>query len=164
MLSSRVELPSSGYQTFETGIFQVNVPDNWREIEQQNGLWFAPQGAYGTVNGQTIFTHAVNFGVVQTRAQSAQQATDEFVKSLKQGTKMRQNGRVESMPIDKRPGQIITFNNVNEATGRAELVNIITTQLRNGQLFYMITVSPTDEYQNYQNTFLTIVHSIRLKD
>ena len=62
------------------------------------------------------------------------------------------------------PIPIITFDNVNEATGRAELVNILTKQLKNGDLFYMIAVSPTDEYKNYQNTFLAILRSVRLND
>jgi hypothetical protein len=68
------------------------------------------------------------------------------------------------MDVDGRQGRLITFDNVNEATGRAELVNILTTQLKNGDLFYMIAVSPTDEYKNYQNVFLTILRSVKLTD
>ena len=68
------------------------------------------------------------------------------------------------MDIDGRPGQLITFDNTNETTGRAEIVNIVTTQLQNGELFYMITVTPTDEYQNYQSTFARILRSVRLND
>ena len=163
--SGRVESPSSRYQSYDKGLFTVSIPDNWREIEQQNGLWFAPTGAYGSANGQTIFTHAVNLGVVETRAQNAQQATDEFINSLKQGSNLRAaHGGYQRMDVDGRQGQIITFDNVNEATGRPELVNIVTTQLRNGQLFYLIAVSPTDDYKNYQGTFLTILRSVRLKD
>jgi len=162
--SGRVESPSSRYQSYDKGLFTVSIPDNWREIEQQNGLWFAPSGAYGSANGQTVFTHAVNLGVVETRAHNAQQATDEFINSLKQGSNLRARGGYERMDVDGRQGQLITFDNVNEATGRAELVNIVTTQLRNGQLFYIIAVSPTDEYKNYQGTFLTVLRSVRLKD
>ena len=70
----------------------------------------------------------------------------------------------QRIDVDGRPGLVITFDNINEATGRAELVHIVTTQLRNGELFYMIAVSPTDEYRNYQNTFSTILRSVRLND
>ena len=160
----RVEAPSTRYQSFDKGMFNVSVPQNWHEIEQQNGAWFAPKGAYGTANGQTVFTHAVNLGVVQTRARNAQQATEEFINSLKQGSNLRARGGFKPMDVDGRQGQLISFDNTNEATGRAEIVNIVTTQLQNGQLFYMITVSPGDEYQNYQNTFARILRSVRLNE
>jgi predicted Zn-dependent protease len=162
--SGRVEAPSSRYQSFDKEIFNVSVPENWHQIEQQNGAWFAPTGAYGTANDQTVFTHAVNLGSVQTRARNAQQATEEFINSLKQGSNLRARGGFQRVDIDGRQGQLITFDNTNEMTGRAETVNIVTTQLGNGELFYMITVSPTDEYKNYQTTFARILRSVRLND
>ena len=162
--TGRVEAPSSRYQAFDKGIFNVSIPQNWQEIGQETGSWFAPSGGYGTANGQTVFTHAVNLGVAQTRARNAQQATDEFINSLKQGNNLRARGGSKVVDVDGRQGQLITFDNNNEATGHAEIVNIVTTQLQNGQLFYMITVSPTNEYQNYQTTFARILRSVRLND
>jgi len=162
--SGRVEAPSTRYQSFEKGIFNVSVPQNWQEIGQENGTWFAPSGGYGAANGQTVFTHAVNLGVAQTRARNAQQATEEFINSLKQGNNLRARGGSKLVDVDGRQGQLITFDNINEATGHAEIVNIVTTQLQNGQLFYMITVSPTNKYQNYQSTFARILRSVRLND
>src|SRR5262249_22616642 len=132
--TGRVELPSSNYKAFDKGIFTVNIPENWREIEGQNGSWWAPNGAFGSTNGQTVFTHAVNLGAVQTQAKDARGATDEFVKRLTGGN-LRSRGGYQRMDIDGRQGQIITFDNVNEATNRPELVNIVTTQLKNGDLF-----------------------------
>ena len=163
-LSGRVEAPSSRYRSFDKEIFNVSVPENWQEMEQQNGAWYAPKGAYGTVNGQTVFTHAVNLGVAQTRSRDAQQATEEFINSLKQGGNLRARGGFQRVDVDGRQGQLITFDNTNEATGHAETVNIVTTQLRDGTLFYLITVSPTNEYRNYQSTFSRILRSIRLND
>src|SRR5204862_7305397 len=51
--NARVELPSSRYRTYDKGTFTVNIPDNWSEVNQ-NGLWYAPRGAYGSSNGQTV--------------------------------------------------------------------------------------------------------------
>jgi hypothetical protein len=56
------------------------------------------------------------------------------------------------------------LSNTNEATGRAEIVNVITTQLRNGELLYMIAVSPDNEYYNYQGVFQNILRSLQLND
>src|SRR5437870_5740369 len=47
----RVEYPSSRFRTYNEGSFTVSVPDNWREMNE-NGIWFAPNGAYGSANGQ----------------------------------------------------------------------------------------------------------------
>jgi len=52
---------------------------------------------------------------------------------------------------------------VNEATGRPENVRVITTQLRNGQLFYMIAVAPQNE-RNFESAFQTIMQSVRIND
>jgi hypothetical protein len=164
--SGRVDYPSSRYRTYNEGAFTVSIPDNWREINEQNTLWFAPNGAYSNSrNGQTVFTHAVNLGVTQTRARNLQQATDEFISGLQQGNgNLRARGGYQRVDVDGRFGQLLTLDNVNEATGRAEIVSIVTTQLRGGGLFYMIAVSPSDDYRTYQSTFLTILRSLKLND
>jgi hypothetical protein len=153
------------YRTYDKGVFTVNIPDNWNELNEQNGLWYAPRGAYGSSNGQMVFTHGVTFGAVQTQSRNLQQATSEFVNTLMQGSSsMRARGGYQRMDIDGRNGQLISFDNVNEATGRPELINIATTQMRDGHLFYMISVTPADEYQRYQNTLLSVMRSVRLND
>jgi Zn-dependent protease with chaperone function len=163
--NARIDPPSLRYRTYDKGVFTVNIPDNWSELNEQNGLWYAPRGAFGSSNGQTVFTHGVTFGAVQTQSRNLQQATTEFVNTLTQSSNsMRARGGYQRMDVDGRPGQLITFDSVNEATGRPELINIATTQMRDGHLFYMIAVSPTDEYSRYQNTLLAILRSVRLTD
>ena len=160
----RVEYPSSRFRTYNEGSFTVSVPDNWRELNQ-NGIWFAPNGAYGSANGQAVFTHAVNFGTAQTRYRNLQQATNDFINTLQQGSSnLRSSTGYQRTDVDGRNGLLLTLNNVNEATGERETVNVVTTQLRNGELFYMIAVSPSNEYNAYQNTFAQILRSLRLND
>ncbi len=161
----RVDPPSPNLKIYKEEVFAVSVPDNWQELNEQSGLWFAPRGGYGAVNGQNVFTHGVSFGAIQMKGKSSQQATDEFIKSMTQGTKMKARGGFVPMNnIAGRNWQLITFDNTNEATGRPELVNIATTPLRTGDLLYMIAVCPTDEYSKYQGTFLAILRSIQLTD
>jgi beta-barrel assembly-enhancing protease len=161
-----VEYPSSRYRTYSTlGFLRVSIPDNWRELSDQGVVWFAPEGAYGSVNGQTVFTHAVNFGVAQTRSRNLQQATDELVSSLQQGNRnLRARSGYQRTSVGGRSGLSISLSNRNEATGQPEIVTIITTQLRNGELFYIITVAPESDYANYQNAFSNILRSVQLRD
>ena len=166
MPTGRVDYPSSRYRTYNEGAFSVAVPDNWREINEQGTLWFAPNGAFGSsANGQMVFTHAVNFGVTQSNYRDLQQATNDFVNGLQRSNpNLRANSGYQRIDVDAQGGLLLTLENVNEATGRAEVINVVTTQLRNGQLFYMIAVSPRSDYGSYQNTFLTILRSVQLND
>ena len=162
----RVEYPSSRVRTYsELRVVQVSVPDNWRELSDQGSVWFAPEGAYGSTNGQVVYTHGVNLGTTRTNSRNLQQATNEFVSALQQGNgNLRARGNYQRMDVDGRDGLLITLGNSNEATGRAEIINLVTTQLRSGDLLYLITVSPESEYSSYQSTFLNILRSLRLND
>jgi beta-barrel assembly-enhancing protease len=163
----RVEYPSSRLRNYsELGVLQVSVPDNWRELSDQgSSVWFAPEGAYGSTNGQVVYTHGANIGTARTNSRNLQQATNEFVSALQQGSSnLRARGNYQRMDVDGRPGLLITLGNTNEATGRSEIINIVTTQLHSGDLLYLITVSPENEYSSYQNTFLNILRSMRLND
>ena len=56
----------------------------------------------------------------------------------------------------------MNLSNISEATGRREVVSIMTTMLRNGDLFYVIFVVPQDEYNRYQNVFGQIARNIEI--
>jgi Zn-dependent protease with chaperone function len=163
--SGRVEYPSSRFRNYSVlNVAQVSVPENWREVSDSgNSIWFAPSGGYGSSNGQSVFTHGVNFGVFQPNSRSLQQATNEFINSLQQGNgNLRSRGGYMRTTIDGRNALSIALNNVNEATGRQEIVTVITTQLRDGQVLYMIAVAPNDDFGNYQNVFQNIVRSVQV--
>jgi beta-barrel assembly-enhancing protease len=164
--TGRVEYPSSRYQTvmiFGNGV-QVSVPSNWRQLNEGNSVWFVPEGGYGQVNGQPVFTHGVNLGVAQTNSRNLQQATNELINSLAQGnSSLRTSGGYQRTTIDGRQGLWTSLSNVNEATGRPENIRLITAQLRSGQLFYMIAVQPQNE-RNFDSAFQNVLRSLRIND
>lgn len=164
--TGRVEYPSSRYRSYSMGVAQVSVPENWRQVsDSSSSVWFAPNGAVGSVNGQPVFTHGLNIGVAQTNSRNLQQATNEFLRSLQQGNpNLRSRGGLQRSSIDGRTALTISLSNVNEATGRPEVVNVITTQLRNGELLFLIAVAPNTEYSNYQGVFQNVLRSLRLND
>jgi hypothetical protein len=163
----RVAYPSTRYQTYSTvgGLVRVSVPSNWRQLGDSNSVWFAPEGAYGQYQNQVVYTHGINLGVGQTQSQNLQQATQEFLNGLTQGNNsLRQRSGLQRTTVGGRTGLTTTLTNVNEATGQAEVVTVITTQLRNGQLFYLIAVAPENESANYQAAFRNILRSIQITD
>jgi len=165
--SGRVSYPSSRFQTVSifNGGAQVSVPSNWRQVNESNAVWFAPEGAYGQINGQAVFTHGTSFGLAQTNSRNLQRATEELINSFAQGSNnnLRVSGGQQRTTMSGRTALFTTLSNVNEATGRPENVRLITTQLRDGQVFYMIAVAPQNE-RNFESAFETILRSIRLND
>jgi predicted Zn-dependent protease len=162
----RVEYPSSRYQNVSiyNGGVQVSVPSNWRQVNDNNSVWFVPEGGYGSINGQAVYTHGVSFGVAQTNQRNLQSASQELINSLAQGnSNLRSSGGWQQTSISGRTGLYTTLTNVNEATGQRELIRVITTQLRNGQVFYMIAVAPQNE-RNFENAFQTVMRSVRIND
>ncbi|HEY0005221.1 MAG TPA: M48 family metallopeptidase [Pyrinomonadaceae bacterium] len=162
---SRVEYPSGRYRSYTGGnLFRVSVPDNWRQLPGNNDIWFAPEGAYGSVQGTNVFTHGVNLGVTQAQSTNLRQATDYFLSSLTQNNRMQRQGGYARGTISGHTALASTLLNQNEATGQSEVVVIYTTLLRDGSLFYMIGVAPQAEYRNYQGTFQNVLRSIQLND
>jgi beta-barrel assembly-enhancing protease len=162
----RVEYPSSRYQNYQLfgGGVQLRVPDNWRQVSEGNSVWFVPDGGYGQINGQAVFTHGANIGVSQTNRSGLQQSTQEFINGLAQGNRnLRTAGGYQRTTLSGRTALVTTLSNVNEATGRSETIRLITAQLRNGDLFYMIAVAPQGE-RNFENVFQNIFSSVRIND
>jgi predicted Zn-dependent protease len=162
----RVQYPSTRYQSYSIlgGIVRLSVPNNWRQVsESNNSTWFAPEGAYGNYQNQSVFTHGTNIGVYAAQSRNLQSATTEFLNSLGQGN-LRQRSGFQRTTIAGRNGLTATLTNTNEATGQAEVVTVVTTQLRSGELFYMIAVAPENEWSSYQTAFRNILRTIQIND
>ena len=54
------------------------------------------------------------------------------------------------------------LSNVSEATGQRESIEVYTTQMRDGNLFYAVTVAPQNAYSSYRGVFERVVGSIQL--
>ena len=165
--SGRVSYPSTRYQSYTTlsGLVRVSVPGNWRELGSGNSVWFSPEGAYGQYQNQVVYTHGVNLGMADTQSRNLQQATTEFLNSLGSGNgNLRQRTGLQRTTVAGRTGLTTSLDNINEATGQAEVVTVVTTQLRNGQLFYLIAVAPTNDLRSYQSAFSNVLRTLQLAD
>lgn len=164
--TGRVEPPSSRYQTYNEGnIFQISVPSNWRELAGGATVTFSPPGGYGTFNNQNVFTHGVQAGLEQNIRHDLRTETDELIEALARGNpRLSQSSGYRNIRLDGRPALQTSLSNVSDATGREEAIQLITTQLRNGDLFWVVAVSPRDELNVYQTTFQRVLSSIRFRN
>ena len=151
---------TTGYS--EGNLFHVNVPANWREMANSNAVTFAPDGAYGTVNGNGVFTHGVEIGLARNESHDLRTATDELVQSLRESNAQLASPQgYDRVSIGGRPGLHTVASNVSDVTGAPEVVDLYATELDDGSLFYVIGVSPRSEYGVYANTFREVVRSIQ---
>jgi hypothetical protein len=162
-ISEKVERPSSRYSSYNEGnLFRISVPSNWRELPGNNSVTFAPEGGYGSVNRQSVFTHGIEAGVSRNETHDLQTATDELVQSLaKANPRMSRSGGYDRGTIGGRSGLRTLLSNQNEVTGRTERIELFTTLLNDGTLFYMIGVAPENDFGAYQQVFSRVAGSIQ---
>ena len=161
--STRVAYPSTRTQNYSIGnLATVSIPTNWQQFEGQNQISFAPQGAYGDQG----ITRGVFVGVAQSQSRDLYRSTQDYVNQLLQGDNnyLRQTGRYVTGSIDRRNAYKATLSGRSPITRQYETVNVYTTQLRDGNLFYVITVAPSNETRTYDRTFSNLISSINLRD
>lgn len=103
-------------------------------------------------------------GIHQDR-NTLETSSDNYVRGLLQGNPyLRATTNFSRTYVAGRQGYMITLSGRSPVTGRTEVVNVFTTQLRSGELFYAITVVPENEAYSYNNAFRNLLNSIRLRD
>jgi beta-barrel assembly-enhancing protease len=162
----QVQPPSGRYQTYEEGnLFRVSVPSNWRELPASTAVTFAPEGAYGNHQGQSVFTHGLQIGIDRNESHNLQTATNELIQGLGQSNpRLRQAGGFSNVTFAGRRGLATVLSNVSEVTGEQERIALYTTQLNDGSLFFVVGVAPAREFSTYQPVFNQSVRSIQLND
>jgi beta-barrel assembly-enhancing protease len=158
--TGNVQRPDSRFTQYNEGnVFRVSVPSNWREIGSQNSVTFAPEGAYGS-NG--VFTHGVEISLARNENHDLKTSTDELIQSLQQSNpRLSRPGSYDRGTIGGRQAIHTVLSNVSDATGGQEVVEVYTTQLADGSLFYALGVAPREEYNAYSNVFRKVVSSIQ---
>ena len=162
----QVAPPSGRYQTYSAADFlRVSVPANWRPMDSNNTVTYAPDGAYFQGNsGGSVFTHGVEVGVADGSGNLARD-TQELVQSLAQSNPQMRVGRnAQRDTLGGRAGLTTQLTNVSEVTGEREYVTISTAQLRDGGLLYVIGVAPEREANTYEKTFRRVRQNLQIAD
>lgn len=163
-IEARVEAPAGRSRTYRAGReFQLSVPNNWQEFAGQDSVTFAPRGAYGNYQGQTVFTHGSVAGVANVSARNLQQASEQYVNALlNQNPYLQTQSNFRRGRIAGRAALSSRLAGTSPVTGQTEVVTVHTTMLRSGMLFYLINVAPRAEFQAYDRVFAGILNSVVL--
>ena len=77
--------PSAQYQTINGGgVFQADVPANWTALQSSSAIKVVPENGYGQLEGRTVFSHGVEFGVARASSRNLRAATDEWLGAVTQ--------------------------------------------------------------------------------
>ncbi len=94
-----------------------------------------------------------------------QQETQNYIQGILQSNNYLQaQTRYARTVIGGRNGLGISLAGTSPITGITEVDTIYTTQLSNGDLFYVVTVAPQNEASNYNYAFRNMIRSIQLTD
>jgi hypothetical protein len=161
-----VPLPSPDFTPYLEGeLVQVSVPSNWRELPGFNAVTFAPDGGYGNAGIKSVFTHGVTMGVARNDGRDLRVSTDHFIDTFVLVNPIP--GRMfyyRPITLSDRQGLETTVSSVSEATGEIERIDVVTTLLHDGTLFYVLGVTPRSCAVEYTPTFQRIVASIDIRD
>jgi Zn-dependent protease with chaperone function len=160
-----VPKPSSQLKNISGGkVFQASVPSNWTTLSSNSSIKAVPENGYGQLNGQTVFSHGVEFGVSKASTRDLHEATHAWLQAVSQNNpELRQAGEQQSVRISQRSALSTPLVNPSPLGG-SERIGLYTTFLADGTLFYYLTIAPEKDAQNFQEAFQRVAESIRLTE
>ena len=160
-----IPAPSSQYRTINGGkVFQASVPSNWTPLSSNSSIKVVPQNGYGELNGQTVFSHGVEFGISKAGTRDLQEATKSWLNAVAQNNpELRLAGQPQSVRMSQRSAIATPLVNPSPLGGQERIV-VYTTFLADGTLFYYLTIAPENDAAALQETFQRIGESIRLTE
>jgi beta-barrel assembly-enhancing protease len=163
---TRPEPPSSSFTEFQaqSGSFYIKYPQNWDVLSaDETNIIFAPKGAYGRLDNSVVVTHGIFIGVIPAQSNNLEAATAVVEQQVKSNPDFRVVGSTQQISLNGRACYATMVAGPSTITGVTEIDMIYTTATADGQLFYLITMSPQDELNSYQTVFDQIIASLRLR-
>ena len=160
-----VEPPSAQQRTYQAGkVLRITVPANWRQTGGEV-LTYAPEGGFYTDGrGGTSFTHGIQVGVAQGGSGNLQRDTDALIQGFAKSNPSLRNSGSRRESLGGRTGLTTFLTNVSDATREQEGIAVSTTYLRDGNVLFLVGVSPRDETEDYEAAFRQIRRSLQISD
>ena len=156
-----VAAPSARMMPYNYGPISMDIPENWVDLSDQSVITLAPEGAYGNQG----ITHGAMIGVRPGKGSALAAATQDYVDVVLQGNSyLSQRGASSRGTVAGRPGLVTTLVGRSIVTNKSEVVTLITTQLRNGNMFYIAAIAPEDEVPRYTAAFRGLLNSLTINE
>jgi predicted Zn-dependent protease len=181
-----VEAPSGSMKTYvnPTRLYSVSVPSNWQAYQQGNtGVTFAPQGGIGNVNGQTdvvvgaIINHYDPFGNANSLQGSSsgggymgnvtlQDATNDLLATVRRSSPYLQvvSGSQKQLRVNGGSAMTAALRGHDPSTNLDERITVVTRQLSDEHLVYMLFITPERDASRYSNVLNAMAGSLQVSN
>ncbi|MBK5260042.1 MAG: M48 family metalloprotease [Thermoanaerobaculia bacterium] len=187
-----VEAPSSTLRSYtaQSRAYRVSYPSNWKVYEEgSTGVTFAPQGGIGDANGRTevvygaMVNHYDPFGSQQQQQSrfklrstnrndpygtpiTIEQATQDLLGQIQSGSKHLSVVRGSTQRVNVNGGTALTatLRGNNPNTRLQERVTVVTRQLSDDHLVYMLFVTPEKDAAAYSKVLTAMVNSLQVDE
>ena len=168
-----VPAPSNSLNSYtsRSGLYRISYPSNWQVYESGSaGVTIAPPGGAGNVNGQSeivygaIINHYDPFGNGPEGNISLQTATQDLLAALEQSSPYLRlaNNNAQRLRLAGGTALAATLRGTDPNTGIDERVTVVTRQLSDEHLLYMLFVTPESDAANYNNILNAMVSSLQI--
>ncbi|HEV7428674.1 MAG TPA: M48 family metallopeptidase [Thermoanaerobaculia bacterium] len=174
-----VEAPSGSMKSYvnPTRLYSVSVPSNWQVYQQGNtGVTFAPQGGIGNVNGQTdvvvgaIVNHYDPFGNANgggyTGNVTLQDATNDLLATVRRSSPYLQvvSGSQQQLRVNGGRAMSAALRGRDPNTGLDERITVVTRQLSDEHLVYMLFITPERDASRYSSVLNAMAGSLQISN
>jgi hypothetical protein len=149
-------------------LYRINFPANWQVFQEgSTGVTIAPQGGIGTVNGRTeivygaVINHYDPFNNVRGNA-TLTDATDDLIAEVKRDSPYLREVGSQRFQMSGGSALAATLRGSNPATGMNERVTVVTRQLADDHLVYLLFITPDRDAQNYNAILEAMVSSMQI--
>jgi len=123
---------------------------------------FAPEGAFGNKDGESVFTHGAIVGIVDVSVSDLQRASDQYISGILQGNPyLTAEGRYQQTRLGGRNALALRLSGTSRITNQREIVDVYTTMVSNRQFFYVVQVAPANARRQYNKAFNGMLQSLR---
>ncbi|MBV9495516.1 MAG: M48 family metalloprotease [Acidobacteria bacterium] len=179
-----VEAPSSTMRTYAppSGVYQISYPSNWRVYQQGNlAATIAPEGGVGDINGKSevvygaILNHYSPFnsgsrsylrGTTGSSNVTLQNATNDLLGQITQSSPHLKlvSSSGQQFNLDGRTALAASLRGTNPNTGIQERVTVVTRQLGDEHLVYLLFITPEKDASRYSPVLQAMVNSMRVDE
>jgi hypothetical protein len=168
--------------TSRSGVYRVTYPSNWQVYESNStGVTIAPAGGIGNAGGNSdvvygaIINHYDPFGNVEgSRLQgmasggeaiSLEDATNDLLTEIQRGSSyLRASGNGQRVRMAGGTALAATLRGTDPVTGIDERVTVVTRQLADEHLIYLLFITPEREASRYNAVLNAMVNSMRIDE
>lgn len=185
----QVAAPSSTFRSYTapSGVYKISYPSNWSVYQEgSTGVTIAPQGGVGDINGRTevvygaMINHYDPFGSSGMTSNlrnsggnspyegnvTLETATSDLLGQIRQQSPYLNSINNSTQKFNVSGGRALAtaLRGTDPNTGINERVNVITRQLEDGHLLYMLFVTPEQDASRYGPILEAMVNSLRVSD